>query len=99
MIYVVLAIMTVVLKSENTRCELAESDNLGRTRCALCGIRPYSFCRCLNEDELKVFSKISSERMFSDKQNIFLQQEKSKNLYNITEGNIKIYQLLTDESL
>jgi CRP/FNR family transcriptional regulator len=28
-----------------------------------------------------------------------LQQEKSKNLYNITEGNIKIYQLLTDGRL
>jgi CRP/FNR family transcriptional regulator len=28
-----------------------------------------------------------------------LQQEKSKNLYNISEGNIKIYQLLTDGRL
>ena len=93
------SIMAVELKRDNVRCELAKSDDLGRTRCALCGIRPYSFCRCLNEDELKVFSKISSERMFSDKQNVFLQQEKSKNLYNITEGNIKIYQLLTDGRL
>ena len=63
--------MAAELKENKARCELAESDNLGHTRCALCGIRPYSFCRCLNEDELKVFSKISSERMFSDKQNIF----------------------------
>jgi CRP/FNR family transcriptional regulator len=94
-----LSIMPVILKTDNVRCELAKNDDLGHTRCALCGIRPYSFCRCLNEDELKVFSKISSERMFSDKQNIFLQQEKSKNLYNVTEGNIKIYQLLTDGRL
>ncbi len=93
------SIMAAELKKNKARCELAESDNLGHTRCALCGIRPYSFCRCLNEDELKIFSKISSERMFSDKQNIFLEQEKSKNLYNITEGNIKIYQLLKDGRL
>ncbi len=92
-------IMAVVIKENNMRCELANNDNLGHTRCALCGIRSYSFCRCLNEEELKVFSKISSERAFSDKQNVFLQQEKSKNLYNITEGNIKIYQLLADGRL
>jgi len=95
----ILPIMPISLKTNDTSCELAKRDELGRTRCALCGIRPYSFCRCLNEDELEVFSKISSERMFSDKQNVFLQQEKSKNLYNVTEGNIKIYQLLTDGRL
>jgi hypothetical protein len=65
-------IMAVKLKEDNVRCELAKDDGLGHTRCALCGIRAYSFCRCLNEDELKVFSKISSERMFSDKQNIYI---------------------------
>ena len=66
------------------------------TRCSLCKIRSYSFCRCLKEDELKVFSNISSEKKFSDKENIFLQQDVSKNLYNITKGNVKIYQLLSD---
>ena len=50
------SIMAVELKRDNVRCELAKGDDLGHTRCALCGIRPYSFCRCLNEDELKVFS-------------------------------------------
>ncbi len=45
------------------------------TRCSLCKIRSYSFCRCLKEDELKVFSNISSEKIFSDKENIFLQQD------------------------
>ena len=66
------------------------------TRCNDCRIRSYSFCRCLLEGQLKEFSKISCERTFKDKQNIFLQQDEATSLYNITEGNVKIYQLLDD---
>jgi len=65
-------------------------------RCSICKIRSYSFCRCLEEDELKDFEKISIERNFTNKETIFLQEEESRNLYNITEGNIKIYQMLSD---
>ena len=65
-------------------------------RCSLCKIRSYSFCRCLHDDELKVFQEISIEKKFENNQNIFLQQDKSVNLFNITEGNVKIYQLLND---
>ena len=60
------------------------------TRCKICKIRPYSFCRCLPEEKLKIFSGISKEKEFKDKETIFLQQEDAKNLYNITKGNIKI---------
>ena len=67
-----------------------------RPRCSVCKIRSYSFCRCLEEDELKDFEKISIERNFTNKETIFLQEEESRNLYNITEGNIKIYQMLSD---
>ena len=67
-----------------------------RSRCSDCNIRPYSFCRCLQEDKLKEFSKISSEKKFQNKSNIFLQQDESKNIYNITQGNVKIYQLIDD---
>ncbi len=66
------------------------------TRCAVCKIRSYSFCRCLHDDQLKVFSEISAEKEFRDKQTIFLQQGPSRHLYNITKGNIKIYKLLSD---
>ena len=65
-------------------------------RCSICKIRSYSFCRCLEEDELKDFEKISIERNFTNKKTIFLQEEESRNLYNITEGNVKIYQMLSD---
>jgi len=74
---------------------ISTEDN-SRTRCAICKIRPYSFCRCLPEERLKLFSEISSEREFKNKETIFLQQENAKNLYNITKGNIKIYRLLSD---
>ena len=67
-----------------------------KTRCSLCKIRSYSFCRCLNDDQLEIFSKVSFEKKFTDKVNIFLQNDPSKHLYNITEGNVKIYQLLDD---
>jgi len=67
-----------------------------KNRCSECKIRPHSFCRCLEEDQLKEFSGISSDKVFEDKQNIFLQQDSALNLYNITEGNVKIYQLMDD---
>jgi|TARA_B100000929_G_C15489093_1_gene413786 CRP/FNR family transcriptional regulator len=66
------------------------------TRCSLCKIRSYSFCRCLNDKDLQIFHDISTEKKYRNNQNIFLQQDKSSNLYNITEGNVKIYQLLND---
>ena len=66
------------------------------TRCSLCKIRSYSFCRCLHDDELKVFQEISTEKKYENNQSIFLQQDQSVNLFNITEGNVKIYQLLND---
>ena len=70
--------------------------NHEKSRCVVCKIRTYSFCRCLPEEKLKTFAKISDEKEFEDKKTIFLQQEQSKNLYNITKGNVKIYRLLSD---
>ena len=67
-----------------------------KSRCSECNIRPYSFCRCLQEENLKEFSNISSDKKFQDKANIFLQLDDAKNIYNITEGNVKIYQLIDD---
>ncbi|WP_435087887.1 Crp/Fnr family transcriptional regulator [Candidatus Pelagibacter bacterium nBUS_29] len=67
-----------------------------KSRCLECNIRPHSFCRCLQEEKLKEFSNISSEKKFQNKANIFLQQDDAKNIYNITEGNVKIYQLIDD---
>ena len=75
---------------------LRPDNNLAVTRCSLCKIRSYSFCRCLKDGQLKIFSEISSERTHTNRENIFLQQEISTNLYNITEGNVKIYHLLSD---
>ncbi len=70
--------------------------NKEHDRCTICKIKSYSFCRCLQDEQLKVFSGITAEKEFKDKQSIFLQQEHSKHLYNITKGNIKIYKLLND---
>jgi CRP/FNR family transcriptional regulator len=74
------------------------TDNLKKIapRCAVCKIKSYSFCRCLLDDQLKVFANISEEKEFKDKQVIFLQQEASNHLHNITKGNVKIYKLLSD---
>ena len=73
-------------------------ENLGelKQRCSVCKIRSYSFCRCLPEEKLQLFSKISTEKEFKDKETIFLQQDNANNLYNITKGNVKIYRLLSD---
>ena len=67
-----------------------------KTRCTICKIRSYSFCRCLDEERLEKFSKISTEKNYTNKENIFIQNDPAKHLFNITEGNVKIYQLLDD---
>ncbi len=67
-----------------------------KSRCSECQIRSYSFCRCLKDEQLKEFSKISTNRKFNNKENIFLQEDVADNLYNITQGNVKIYQLIED---
>ena len=67
-----------------------------QSRCNICKIRTYSFCRCLDEDKLQVFSRISFEKEYHDKQSIFIQNDTAKHLFNVTEGNVKIYQLLDD---
>ena len=43
-------------------------DNI-EVRCQKCKVRSYSFCRCLNEDKLEYFSKISTEKHFINKEN------------------------------
>ncbi len=45
---------------------------------------------------MEKFSKISSEKNYTNKENIFIQNDPAKHLFNITEGNVKIYQLLDD---
>jgi len=65
-------------------------------RCTICKVRTYSFCRCLDDSKLQVFSNISFQKEFTNRENIFLQNDPSNYLYNITEGNVKIYQLLDD---
>jgi len=75
---------------------LKRTSDYKETRCSVCKIRSYSFCRCLPEEKLQIFSKISTEREFGNKETIFLQQENANNLYNITKGNVKIYRLLSD---
>tara|TARA_B100001059_G_scaffold232922_1_gene271736 strand:+ start:152 stop:865 length:714 start_codon:yes stop_codon:yes gene_type:complete len=67
-----------------------------KNRCFECQIRSYSFCRCLKDEQLKEFSEISTNKKFKNKVNIFLQQDEAKKFYNITEGNVKIYQLMDD---
>ena len=75
--------------------QLTNSENL-ITRCNICKVRTYSFCRCLDEDKIHLFSHISFEKRFSNKETIFLQNDPARHLYNITEGNVKVYQLLDD---
>ena len=56
-------------------------------RCTICKVRTYSFCRCLDDSKLQVFSNISFQKEFSNGENIFIQNDPSQYLYNITEGN------------
>lgn len=65
-------------------------------RCLECKIRSHSFCRGLTDEKIEDFLCISIEKSYPNKQNIFLQEDEANHIYNITEGNIKIYKLLSD---
>ena len=66
------------------------------SRCLNCKIRSHSFCRAMKEEDIEDFSCISLEKIFKNKENIFLQEDVANNLFNVTSGNVKIYKLLND---
>ena len=57
---------------------LSEKKNNNSTiKCLTCSAKAHSFCKCIVQDKLSDFSKISSQKKFKDGSYIFLQGEKN----------------------
>jgi len=76
---------------------LSEKKNNNSTiKCLTCSAKAHSFCKCIVQDKLSDFSKISSQKKFKDGSYIFLQGEKNNYFYNLVKGNVKIFKVFDD---
>jgi len=64
--------------------------------CDTCAVRPYSACAALNPDEQKRLVDIMKTVEIDAHQAIFNEFDKAQHVFNVTEGAVKIYKLLSD---
>ena len=64
--------------------------------CAHCGIRPTSVCGALDQHELRDLEALARPVCYSQRQQMFAQDEPADSVYNITSGSVRLYRLLPD---
>ncbi|HTP84650.1 MAG TPA: cyclic nucleotide-binding domain-containing protein [Alphaproteobacteria bacterium] len=64
--------------------------------CDVCDVRPYSACAALNPDEQSRLVDIMTTVEVDAHQPIFDEAERAQHVFNVTEGAVKIYKLLSD---
>ena len=64
--------------------------------CDVCDVRPYSACAALNPDEQARLVDIMKTIDVEAHQPIFDEAERAQHVFNVTEGAVKIYKLLSD---
>ncbi len=64
--------------------------------CDVCEVRPYSACAALNPDEQAHLVEIMTTVEVDAHQPIFDEAERAQHVFNVTEGAVKIYKLLSD---
>lgn len=64
--------------------------------CAACGVRLFSVCAVLKQDELEALEALSSVVLFSPKDALFQQDAPATHVFNVTEGVVRLYKLLPD---
>ena len=64
--------------------------------CDTCAVRPYSACAALDSDEQKRLVDIMKTVEVEAHQAIFNEFDKAQHVFNVTEGAVKIYKLLSD---
>lgn len=75
---------------------LATSNCPHNAACAGCKSRHMSLCSVLNANELKIFSKISTDLHKTTKQIICSEDERAEYIYNIRNGAVRISKMLSD---
>jgi CRP/FNR family transcriptional regulator len=64
--------------------------------CDVCAVRPYSACSTLDADDQERLVAIMKTVEIEAHQSIFHEAEKADYVFNVTEGAVKIYKLLSD---
>ena len=64
--------------------------------CAGCKVRSASICAALDADELHELESLAEDAHFPDKATLLMQDDPAGSVYNITEGTVRLYKLLSD---
>ncbi len=78
--------------SEKSACK----HNRGETGCAECTVRLISVCGALELSELEALERISHVTIFAPKAMLFDQGALASNVFNVTEGVVRLYKSLPD---
>ena len=78
--------------SEKSACK----HNRGETGCAECGVRLISVCGALEFTELEALERISHVTTFAPKAMLFDQGALASNVFNVTDGVVRLYKSLPD---
>lgn len=68
----------------------------GRDGCRGCKVRLLSVCAALDCDELGELEELAQPVAYPAKTTLFMQGEPADNLFNVTEGTVRLYKLLPD---
>lgn len=68
----------------------------GRDGCKGCKVRLLSVCAALDCDELGELEALAQPVAYPAKATLFMQGETADNLFNVTEGTVRLYKLLPD---
>jgi CRP/FNR family transcriptional regulator len=64
--------------------------------CSACPVRDVSFCNALTDEELGYLNRISSDISLTAGQSLFDEGAPAEHVFNVTNGVIKVYKLLSD---
>src|SRR5689334_4748382 len=64
--------------------------------CQSCTVRALSVCSALHHDEMAGLAGIVSKSAFADGATIMIEGEPADHLFNIIQGTVKIYRMLSD---
>lgn len=75
---------------------LSEDSSDYPRRCLHCQARPLSICGALDAPELSAMEKLGPEAHFAVKATLFSEDEKARQVFNLTQGVARLYKLLPD---
>jgi CRP/FNR family transcriptional regulator len=64
--------------------------------CLDCKVRLFSVCAALESHELSALEALAQQTSFAPKETLFLQDHPANDVYNVTEGVVRLYKLLPD---